>query len=519
MARVSPTGAEDTIDVQVARLRSTVAATQDATLVGLIEDEFVSGKLSFEDRPGGLRMMGMVCGRVDLRCRGNCGTSRTIDEVRVTKVDRLARNLLAAAEIQKFLEAHGVALNILELNVNTGTREGRLMFNLFASIAEGERESILERTMGGKYETALEGKWAGGRLPFGLALDDEGRVIATDDAVIVQAIFENVALHGATTFTEAARTGLTQRVIHRMLHNRIYTGEASITVGGKEKAAARVRAGGDASRVVGKAGSAPVLVSQALFDQAAAALTRNRKNATRNRQYDYLLSGQLTCAHCGRVYTGRWDGRHAYYYCSKRECFGRPVQGELAEAALWSLVQQAYTEPQALIAVANHAPDAADRAPAIQAELDSVVAALEVIRVKREAINESIDDRRRDKAEGMVVLTALAAQRPPLQRRQADLELELRAAQDAQAAKFRALIRPADAIEQIDLINSTNDRAAMRKIIASCVVKAEVVTHLNRKKPFLQVTLALRDALSILPLSSRRGDSYQQTLVSVTVAL
>ncbi|RWD74799.1 recombinase family protein [Mesorhizobium sp.] len=92
---------------------------------------------------------------------------RALDYVRegdtliVTKLDRLARSVADLVEITARLRAKSVALRILAMNLDTGTPTGKLMLNLLGSIAEFERELMLERQREGIAKAKAEGKYKG----------------------------------------------------------------------------------------------------------------------------------------------------------------------------------------------------------------------------------------------------------------------------------------------------------------------------------------------------------------------
>ena len=83
------------------------------------------------------------------------------DTLVVTKLDRLARSVAHLVEITGHLEAKGVALRILDAGVDTATPNGRLMLNLLGSIAQFEREIMLERQREGIAKAKAEGKYRG----------------------------------------------------------------------------------------------------------------------------------------------------------------------------------------------------------------------------------------------------------------------------------------------------------------------------------------------------------------------
>lgn len=79
----------------------------------------------------------------------------------VTKLDRLARSVADLVAITEKLKARGVELRILALNLDTSTPTGKLMLNLLGSIAEFERELMLERQREGIAKAKAEGKYKG----------------------------------------------------------------------------------------------------------------------------------------------------------------------------------------------------------------------------------------------------------------------------------------------------------------------------------------------------------------------
>ena len=83
------------------------------------------------------------------------------DTLVVTKLDRLARSVADLVSIMSKLNAKGVALRILAMSLDTATPTGKLMINLLGSIAEFERELMLERQREGIAKAKAEGKYKG----------------------------------------------------------------------------------------------------------------------------------------------------------------------------------------------------------------------------------------------------------------------------------------------------------------------------------------------------------------------
>ena len=103
------------------------------------------------------------------------GFARKGDEFIVKKIDRLARSVFDLLDIVKRLDAKGVTLRVLDGAIDTSTPTGRLHLNLLGSIAQFEREIMLERQREGIAKAKREGRYKG-RKPT--ARDKSGDVLA-----------------------------------------------------------------------------------------------------------------------------------------------------------------------------------------------------------------------------------------------------------------------------------------------------------------------------------------------------
>jgi len=107
----------------------------------LIYEEKASG--SKADRPQLAKMM---------------DKARPGDTIVVWKIDRLARSLSQLVILVDKLRKEGIGFKCLTQDIDTTTANGRLVFGIFASLAEFERELIAERTKAGKIAS---GKFGG----------------------------------------------------------------------------------------------------------------------------------------------------------------------------------------------------------------------------------------------------------------------------------------------------------------------------------------------------------------------
>lgn len=101
---------------------------------------------------------------------------REDDMVIVWKLDRLGRSLKELFTLVNDFQAKGIGFRSLNDAIDTTTAQGRLVFNLFASLAEFERDLIRERTKAGLAAARARGR-IGGR-PKGLTPEAQAKARA-----------------------------------------------------------------------------------------------------------------------------------------------------------------------------------------------------------------------------------------------------------------------------------------------------------------------------------------------------
>lgn len=83
------------------------------------------------------------------------------DTLIITKMDRIARSVKDGLAIVEELMGKGVTLNILNMGIFEDTPTGRLMLNMLLSVAQFERDIMLERTREGIEEAKKRGAYKG----------------------------------------------------------------------------------------------------------------------------------------------------------------------------------------------------------------------------------------------------------------------------------------------------------------------------------------------------------------------
>ncbi|WP_112324313.1 recombinase family protein [Oceanibium sediminis] len=136
--------------------------------------------------------------------RGAMDYAREGDVLVVTKLDRLARSVRHLGEIVEELEAKKVGLRILDLGLDTNTATGKLMLNVLGSVAQFEREMMLERQREGIAKAKREGRYKGrrptaqGKAPEVLELASGGlskREVARQLGISERSVYRILSAH------------------------------------------------------------------------------------------------------------------------------------------------------------------------------------------------------------------------------------------------------------------------------------------------------------------------------------
>jgi DNA invertase Pin-like site-specific DNA recombinase len=101
---------------------------------------------------------------------------RAGDTVMVWKLARLGRSLSHLVETITSLHEQGITFRSLRENIDTASATGKLIFHIFASLAEFERDMTRERTFAGLASARARGR-VGGR-PHGLSPTAEMKAAA-----------------------------------------------------------------------------------------------------------------------------------------------------------------------------------------------------------------------------------------------------------------------------------------------------------------------------------------------------
>ena len=122
------------------------------------------------------------------------------DVLVVWKLDRLARSIKQLIETVEKFEAQKIGFLSLTESINTTTSGGRLIFHIFASLAEFERSIIRERTTAGLRAAKQNGR-IGGR-PASLKEKDlaVARTLLQDPSITVEEVAKRMQVAPSTLY-------------------------------------------------------------------------------------------------------------------------------------------------------------------------------------------------------------------------------------------------------------------------------------------------------------------------------
>ena len=189
------------LDAQKDKLRK-YADYQEMSIVGEYSDEGKSGK-SVEGRPQFKQMLADIESGKD-----------NVDYVLVFKLSRFGRNAADVLSSLQKMQDYGVNLICVEDGIDSSKDAGKLMISVLSAVAEIERENILVQTMEGRRQKAREGRWNGGFAPYGYQLVNGELIIAEDEAIISEEMWNQA-------HRKRQETGVLQVKTHSLEHEHI----------------------------------------------------------------------------------------------------------------------------------------------------------------------------------------------------------------------------------------------------------------------------------------------------------
>lgn len=169
-------------------------------------------------------------------------TDKEINSVYVYELSRLSRKPDVFYSIRNYLIERKIQLVVIKPSMKLFDSKGNIdqntmiLFGIFSSMSEQEGYIRKERMSRGRKKSVKEGKWVGGKLPFGYKVGDNNHIVINEEeAIIVRKIFKMYSMSdtsmrklGIELVQTGELTGETYQdvnaKIHRILRNEKYTG-------------------------------------------------------------------------------------------------------------------------------------------------------------------------------------------------------------------------------------------------------------------------------------------------------
>lgn len=490
---------------------------QKITILETYLDDGVSGTIKVSERPAGARLLR------DAR-------AQKFETVLVFRIDRLARRTSDLLNTLETLEESGVAIRSMTEPFDTSNATGKFMTSMLGSIAELERANIAERSKSGSERLVREGRWTGGRAPFGYRVSAGRLALDPEQSEIVKNIFQwylcGQRVRGITSRLNAAEVKHPldwnkpvsrpwyEATVSNVLHNRSYVGEWEY------------RKRTDRKKVRGKttfttttpdqriAVSIPALVSIEDFERVQETMKENVVFSKRNAKHFYLLRALVFCGYCGRRYVGLASGRKPwvknYYRCSSHvsaagrvPCEGVAIRADLLDAAVWDQCAEFIAHPESVFDELRQAMEMRQFSQHdLRSEAEQMSAALCVKTKERARVINLVRRAVISDNEGERELATLQREVDQLERQRAELLSSLAA---AESSELKALTAETMLGLLADRLSSLDDDT--RREVA-CVLVDRITIEKKDNRPLAQVCYVFRSS----PLSSEAVDSVEAGL-------
>ncbi len=269
----------------------------------IYQDHGISGK-NITDRPGLVELI-------------EDSQERKFDIVLVWKLSRLSRSLLDLLSVVDILDRNNITFQSYSEKFDTSTPIGKITLQLLGSIAEFERNTIIENVKMGMNERFKSGL-SKGTIPFGYIYKDKEVLTVPVQAKAVKFAFEYYnSTDSARVTTDIVdwlngneyKTKLgnfwTREAVRELLKNKFYAGYVST---GK---LSHKRPGENFTEIIGV--HSPI-VSLELYNFVNEKINNLRRHPhIKNPENDCVLTGLIVCPFCG----SRLCGAQTYSYYNK----------------------------------------------------------------------------------------------------------------------------------------------------------------------------------------------------------
>jgi site-specific DNA recombinase len=463
-------------------------------VAGEYVDDGESGTVPLAQRPAGARLLTDAAA-------GHFGT------VLFYRLDRLGRKVQVLLGAHEALEAASVTLKSATEPFDTSSPLGRFVFQLLGSIAELEKDTIIERMTLGRDQQARKGRWLG-VVPFGYDVDPAGHLVPSErflacvrmtEAALVRRLYRRLA-NGSTLLELAVwlnRVGVP--CVSRYTRGRVLQRAGAEWRPGRVRAMLRNTVYRGVHVYQSHHGpierSVPALVTTVLWTTVQEQLRHNRDQSRVRSKGDYLLRGLLRCADCGQAFCGGrlYDPQRPwykprYYRCWSQLCNNRPLRetrcqakilnADSIEAAVWSRCAAYVRDPEAfLIAARAQLRSQQEHIDGMAMERQGLQLQLSAQAEQRRPVLDLLRKSTISSAEAEQQLNTIKAEMDATyaQLTRLDAQAALVATTETQLTEAATLL--ARMRDQVDEIERTNDRSRKRQILEFLVAEIRVQTY------------------------------------------
>lgn len=125
---------------------------------------------------------------------------RSGDTLVVWKLDRLARSMKQLIETVESLGQQEIGFQSITESIDTTTPSGRLIFHIFASLAEFERSIVRERTLAGLASARARGRLGGRPKALSEADLNIARALMRDPSITVEQTAKRLNISPSTLY-------------------------------------------------------------------------------------------------------------------------------------------------------------------------------------------------------------------------------------------------------------------------------------------------------------------------------